>query len=157
MGVQGCEVRVQGGDNVLCTPLDVVESHGGDSAAAAKAMAGLAVKVPPPCKDYALPMSAFSGDVVGAKSRNTLALQDNLGGASARHTTPPYFVNRRVYCVAHGAHATARLQEAPPRLRFSARDPLLVLGKGYTRSSKFGISRRRRAAPTPSHWPFPAS
>jgi hypothetical protein len=87
--------------------VDEVEDGSVDESASAKATAGLAVKVPPPCKDYALAMSAFDSDVVGAKSRNTLALQENLGGGKL-----PSWVNLP-YSVAVPFGAMERVLDLP--------------------------------------------
>lgn len=75
------EATLQGGDNVLVAEVEALKAHTGASVANAKGVAGLAVKVPPACTSYALDMAAFDAEVVGAKSRNTLALHDSLGGA----------------------------------------------------------------------------
>ena len=73
--------------------------------------------MPPPCKDYALAMSAFDGDVVGAKSRNTLAMQENLGGGKLPSwvnlpysVAVPFGAMERVLDLPDNADAKAELQ-----------------------------------------------
>jgi hypothetical protein len=193
--VQGCEVRIQGGDNVIvqqvrrvsralsnmretcgddsgviggkCTGLgikrwrrsvvtlvsrrssnseanestlpsplnsgwqvDKVDDGSVDETASAKVTAGLAVKVPPPCKDYALAMSAFNSDVVGAKSRNTLALQENLGGGKLPSwinlpysVAVPFGAMERVLDLPDNADAKAELQVRQPSMTLTHAGP----------------------------------
>ena len=58
----------------------VAAANGADEAAGAAPKAKLALEKVPFCGSYTVPLSRFDKGVVGAKARNTKALNESLGG-----------------------------------------------------------------------------